>query len=172
MNINLRPEQSDDYEGITRVNDLSFQRKAEGKLVEELRKLKDFDPGLSIVAESGNEIIGHILFTPVTIENNGQVYQSLTLAPMAVLPEYQKRSIGKLLVIYGLQMAKDAGHESVFVLGHPSYYPKLGFKKASNWNIKSPFPAPDEAFMAIELVKGNLDHVEGKVVFPPAFDEV
>lgn len=172
MNINLRPEQPSDYEWITRVNDLSFQRKAEGKLVEELRKLKDFDPGLSIVAESGDEIIGHILFTQVTIENNTKVYQSLTLAPMAVLPEYQKRSIGKLLVIYGLQMAKDAGYESVIVLGHPSYYPKLGFKKASNWNIKSPFPAPNEAFMAIELIKGCLDHVEGKVIFPPAFDEV
>jgi putative acetyltransferase len=172
MNINLRPEQPDDYEGITRVNDISFQRKAEGKLVEELRKLKGFDPRLSIIAESKGEIVGHILFTPVDIENNGQKYRSLTLAPMSVLPEYQKKSIGKLLIIFGLQMAKDAGYQSVVVLGHPSYYPKLGFVKASNWNIKSPFPAPDDAFMVKELSPGALDGIEGKVIFPDAFDDV
>lgn len=172
MNIQLRPEQHNDYEGITRVNDISFQRKAEGKLVAELRKLKYFDPRLSIVAESKDEIVGHILFTLVDIENNGKKYKSLNLAPMSVLPEYQKRSIGKLLVIFGLQMAKDAGHQSVVVLGHPSYYPKLGFVKASNWKIKSPFPAPDEAFMAQELVPGALEGIEGKVVFPSAFDGV
>lgn len=172
MNINLRPEQPNDYEGITRVNDLSFQRKAEGKLVVELRKSKDFDPNLSIIAESNGEIIGHILFTPVSIELKNRTAHSLTLAPMSILPDFQKRSIGKLLVVFGLQAAKDAGHQSVVVLGHPSYYPKFGFKKASNWNIKSPFPAPDDAFMAIELMPGSLEGIEGKVVFPSAFDGV
>lgn len=172
MNINLRSEQPSDFEGITRVNNISFQRKAEGKLVYELRKQKDFDPRLSIVAESSGEIIGHILFTPVDIVNNGQKYKSLTLAPMSVLPKYQKKSVGKLLVIFGLQIAKDTGYQSVVVLGHPSYYPKLGFVKASDWNIKSPFPAPDEAFMVKELIPGALDGIEGKVIFPDAFDDV
>lgn len=172
MNIALRPENPQDYHGISRVNDLAFKRKAEGKLIEELRISGNFKKQLSIVAEVDNEIIGHILFTPVAIRNNGKSYNSLTLAPMSILPEYQKRSIGKLLVIFGLQLAKESGYTSVVVLGLPSYYPKLGFKKASNWDIKSPFPAPDEAFMAIELEPGSLDNISGKVIFPSAFDEV
>jgi len=172
MNINLRPEQAEDYQGITRVNDVAFKRKAEGKLIEELRKADDFNSNLSIVAETEAEVIGHILFTPVSIKNNGHQNKSLALAPMAVLPEFQKRSVGKLLVIFGLQIAKESGYESVVVLGYPSYYSKFGFKRASKWNIKSPFPAPDEAFMAIELIPGSLDGISGQVIFPPAFDNV
>lgn len=172
MNITIRPEIPEDYPGITRVNDIAFKRTAEGRLIEELRKLKKYNCNLSIVAESGGEIIGHVLFTPVFIENEGQKFISLTLAPMSVLPEYQKKSVGKLLIVYGLQAAKDAGYESIVVLGHPSYYPKFGFKKASGWNIKSPFPAPDEAFMAIELIPGSLEGISGKVIFPSPFDEV
>lgn len=172
MNITIRPEKEKDYTGIIRVNDMAFKRKAEGKLIDELRKLENFDSRLSFVAEVDGEIIGHLLFTPVAIENNGQNYKTLTLAPMSILPEFQKRSVGRLLIIYGLQIAKETGYESVVVLGHPSYYPKLGFKPASRWNIKSPFPAPDNAFMAIELFPGSLDNVSGKVIFPSAFDEV
>ena len=172
MNIKLRPEQPGDYQGITRVNDIAFKRKAEGKLIEELRKADNYDSNLSIVAETEAEIIGHILFTPVSIKNKGHHYKSLALAPMSVLPEFQKRNVGKLLVIFGLQIAKESGYESVIVLGHPSYYPKLGFKRASKWSIKSPFPAPDEAFMAIELFPGSLDGISGQVIFPSAFDNV
>lgn len=172
MNINLRPEQSGDYKGITRVNDIAFKRTAEAKLVAALRKRQEFDPRLSVVALSDNEIVGYLLLTPVAIDGNDKNFKCLALAPMAVLPEYQKRSIGKLLIIYGLQMAKESGYDSVVVLGHPSYYPKLGFKPASNWGIQSPFPAPDEAFMALELVPGSLKNTKGRVIFPDPFDEV
>lgn len=172
MNITIRPETEKDYTCITRVNDLAFKRKAEGKLIEELRKLDNFDSRLSFVAEVDEEIVGHLLFTTVAIDNNDMDHKTLTLAPMSILPEFQKRSVGKLMIIYGLQIAKEAGYGSVVVLGHPSYYPKLGFKPASKWNIKSPFPTPDNAFMAIELFPGSLDNVSGKVIFPSAFDEV
>ena len=89
---------------------------------------------------------------------------------MSVLPEFQKKSIGKLMVVYALQTAKDIGYDSVVVLGHPSYFPKFGFEPASTWKIKSPFPAPDEAFMAIELKFGSLQEKSGTVEFPAAFD--
>ena len=168
--ITLRKESKNDYAGITKVNDRSFGRKAEGKLVEALRKTEEFVPELSIVAEEDKQIVGHILFLPVAILSSENVFQTLTLAPMSVLPEYQQKSIGKLLVIYGLQVARDLGYESAIVLGHPSYYPKFGFLKASKWDIKSPFPAPDEAFMAIELVNGSLENVNGNVVFPEEFN--
>ena len=167
--VTLRKENSSDYADIVRVNDLAFGRKAEGNLVNALRKTDLFIPDLSIVAESEKQIVGHILFYPVFIHNKDKKIATLTLAPMSVLPDFQKKSIGKLLVVYGLQMAHDLGHDSVVVLGHPSYYPKFGFQPASKWEIRSPFPAPDEAFMAKELKKGGLLNVSGKVEFPDAF---
>ncbi len=168
--ITLRKETEKDYPEIGRVNDLAFVRKAEGRLINTLRNTENYIPELSIIAEYEGQIIGHILFYPVQIHNGDDRHPSLELAPMSVLPEFQKKSIGKLLVVYALQAAKDLGHKSVLVLGHPSYYPKFGFEAASKWNIKSPFPAPDEVFMAIELEPGSLDKVSGTVKFPEAFD--
>lgn len=168
--ITLRKETEKDYPEIIRVNDRAFGRKAEGKLVNTLRNTDNYISELSIIAENEGQVIGHILFYPVQIHNGDDRHTSLELAPMSVLPEFQKKSIGKLLVIYALQVAKDLGHKSVMVLGHPSYYPRFGFETASKWKIKSPFPAPDEAFMAIELERGSLDKVSGTVEFPEAFD--
>jgi len=168
--IKLRKETPADYPDIRMVNDVAFGRKAESKLVDTLRNTTGFIPDLSAVAEVDGKVIGHILFYPVTITKDEQKHASLQLAPMSVLPAFRKKSIGKLLVIYGLQAAKDLGHSSVIVLGHPSYYPKFGFERASKWNITSPFPAPDEAFLAIELKRGSLEKVSGIVVFPEAFD--
>ncbi|MEJ2595236.1 MAG: N-acetyltransferase [bacterium] len=165
----LRKENNSDYADIVRVNDLAFGRKAEGNLVNALRKTDLYIPDLSIVAETDSQVVGHILFYPVFIHDKGKKFATLTLAPMSVLPDFQKKSIGKLLVLYGLQVAHDLNHSSVVVLGHPSYYPKFGFQPASKWNIKSPFPAPNEAFMARELKKGGLQNVSGKVEFPEAF---
>lgn len=170
--ITIRHETAKDYPGIAKVNDLAFGRKAESKLIETLRNENAFIPELSIITEVDKNIVGHILFFPAKITNEKETHNTLTLAPMSVLPEFHKQSIGKLLVIYGLQTARNLGHKSVVVLGHPSYYPKFGFEPASTWNITSPFPAPDEAFMAIELERGCLEPVSGKVSFPSAFDEL
>lgn len=170
--ITLRKETKTDYAGIRRINDLAFGRKAESKLIDLLRKKEDFVPDLSILAEVNKQLVGHILFTPVKIESGSESFTTLCLAPMSVLPDYQQKSIGKLLVIQGLQTAKDLGYTSVVVLGHPSFYPKFGFQPASKWEINSPFPAPDEAFMAIELVTTSLENVKGKVEFPPEFDDL
>lgn len=170
--ITLRKETKTDYPGIRRINDIAFGRKAESRLIDLLRKKDEFVADLSIVAEQNEQLIGHILFTPIKIESGSESYQTLCLAPMSVLPEFQQKSIGKLLVIQGLQVAKDLGYNSVVVLGHPSFYPKFGFEPASKWGIKSPFPAPDEAFMAIELFRDCLKKVNGKVVFPPEFDDL
>ena len=170
--ITLRKEETEDFESIAMINDRAFGRTAESKLIDTLRNTDVFIPDLSVVAQVDAKVIGHILFYPVTIVKNDRKYTSLQLAPLSVLPEFQKKSIGKLLVLYALQVARDLGHKSVLVLGHPSYFPKFGFEAASKWNIKSPFPAPDEAFMAIELERGSLDNVSGTVEFPEAFDEL
>jgi putative acetyltransferase len=170
--ITLRKETKKDFPEISKVNDIAFGRKAESRLIEQLRKKDEFVAELSIVAEVNEQLAGHILFTPIKIESATESYTTLCLAPMSVLPEFQQKSIGKLLVIQGLQAAKDLGFKSVVVLGHPSFYPKFGFKPASKWEIKSPFPAPDEAFMAIELLPNSLKDIHGKVVFPPEFDDL
>jgi len=89
---------------------------------------------------------------------------------MSVLPEYQNRGIGTELVKSGLEKSGEFGFESVIVLGHEKYYPRFGFKPASNWNIKSPFPVPDEAFMAIELIPNALTEVNGAVIYPKEYE--
>ncbi len=168
MQFIIREEIPADYKKISLINDLAFKQTDESKLITKLRNSNSFIPKLSIIAEIDNEIVGHILFTKIQIISN-EIYDSLALAPMAVLPEFQNRRIGSALVRAGLKKAKDLKFKSVIVLGHKNYYPKLGFQKASNWQIKCPFEVPDEAFMAIELIKNGLDNISGIVQYPKAF---
>ena len=88
---------------------------------------------------------------------------------MAVIPKYQKKGIGGKLIAAGLKKAKEFRFRSIVVLGHPNYYQKFGFTKASDWNIKVPFDAPDEAFMALEIDKGELHNKAGIIEYPPEF---
>jgi putative acetyltransferase len=169
LDITLRFEKSRDYKDITRINDLAFGQKNEGILIEHLRKNRDFLPELSIVAEKDGIIIGHILFFPIQIKSKDNSYKSVSLAPMAVLPEYQNQGIGGKLIRYGLEKCREKGYQSVIVLGHPEYYPRFGFEKASKWGIRPPFEAPDEAFMAIELIEGGLKGISGVVEYPDEY---
>lgn len=169
MTITLRPETSNDYQDISRVNDLAFGQKNEGVIIQSLRKNKIFVPELSIVAEKDGMIIGHILFFPVQIKSKDKSHKSISLAPMAVVPEYQNQGIGSKLVRYGLEKCREKGYQSVIVLGHPKYYPRFGFEKASKCGIIPPFEAPDEAFMAVELVQGGLQGISGVVEYPEEY---
>lgn len=91
---------------------------------------------------------------------------------MAVLPEFQKRGIGTLLVEAGLAECRKAQYDFVVVLGHPEYYPRFGFVPASRYGIKCEYPVPDEVFMLIELRAGALQGRHGIVKYEPEFDEV
>ena len=91
---------------------------------------------------------------------------------MAVLPDHQKQGIGSAMVRSGLDACRQAGHRIVIVLGHADYYPRFGFTPAGDRGLRPPFPAPDEAFMALALVPAGLDKISGTVRYPPAFDEV
>jgi putative acetyltransferase len=159
-------ETPDDYDAIKEVNDKAFRQKQEGDLVEKLRKKTDYISDLSLIAIHNNKIIGHILFFPVTIKYKNKEELTLSLAPMAVLPEYQNKGVGGTLIRAGLKKAKKIGFNSVVVLGHPGYYPRFGFRKTSEWNIKEPFGVPDEAMMAIELKEGCLDPGGGIIAYP------
>ncbi len=126
---------------------------------------------MSLVAELDNEIVGHILFYPITIRSDTAKFQSLSLGPMAVTPALQRKGIGSRLVIRGFEAAIKLGHTSVMVVGHPEYYPKFGFKPASQWNIQVPFEVPDDAFLALELAEGELEEKRGTVEYPEEFIE-
>jgi putative acetyltransferase len=167
----IRPETEKDYEKIKRVNDLAFGQKNEGLLVEKLRQTSNYIPALSLVAELNNEIVGHILFYPVSVHSSGASYPTLSLGPMAVIPAFQRKGVGRQMVFEGLEIAKSLGHDSVIVIGHPEYYPRFGFRLASKWDIKSTFEVPVEVFMAIELVEGALQGKSGTVEYPKEFEE-
>lgn len=169
-----RQETQDDFQEVFELNNKAFGQDNEAKLVNTLRDNPNvFIPELSIVAAEKNKIIGHILLTKITIKDkNGNLHESLGLAPMAVLPEFQKNGIGGELIRYGLETAKQLSYQSVIVLGHEHYYPKFGFEPAEKWNIKAPFDVPSNVFMAIELVKGSLENISGAVIYPKEFETV
>jgi putative acetyltransferase len=170
----LRQERQADLADIFEINKAAFGQDNEAKLVDALRNNQTvFVPELSIVAIANNKIVGHILFTKINIQDEqGNNYESLGLAPMAVRPESQKNGIGGRLIRKGLEVAKALGFKSVIVLGHEHYYPKFGFEPAVKWNIKSTFDVPSNVFMAIELVEGGLKNISGTVVYPNEFETV
>lgn len=172
MNIQIRPEHKNDISAISMLNDMAFGQEAEGNLIVKLRKNKNFIKDLSLVACMGNEIIGHILFSKIIIKNDTEEFESLALAPMAVIPEFQGLGIGSQLINKGLQKATKLGYKSVIVLGHENYYSRFDFKPASQFQISCPFEVPDANFMALELIKGSLDKVSGCVVYPKEFKDL
>ncbi|PEL21265.1 GNAT family N-acetyltransferase [Bacillus wiedmannii] len=173
--VTIRQEQKSDYRKTEEVvkevflNE-EYSDKKEHELVKRIRECDAFVPELSIVAVD-EEIVGHIMLSKITIEKDGASVDSLALAPVSVARSHQKKGIGGKLIVAALEKAKGLGYVSVVVLGHPEYYPKFGFKKASEWNIKAPFEVPDEVFMVMELRGNALEGVEGVVEYSSAFAE-
>ena len=118
-----------------------------------------------------HQLIGHILFSPVTLSGQPRSPAIAGLGPMAVLPEWQRRGIGSLLVTTGLAYCASADYVAVVVLGHPAYYPRFGFVPASGFKIKSEFNVPDEVFMVKELQNGALQDLMGTIQYHPAFKQ-
>lgn len=148
------------------VNLAAFDSPAEARLVDALRG-QTF-PYLSLVADDKGRIVGHIMFTPVLLPGHPRA-RLLGLAPMAVVPEYQRSGVGTALIEEGLLQARDLGAGAVVVLGHPSYYPRFGFEPASAHGITCEYDAPDEAFMILELAPGHLEGLAGTVQYHGAF---
>ncbi|MGG7211226.1 GNAT family N-acetyltransferase [Clostridium baratii] len=172
MSIIIREENNKDFNEVYEVIRLAFMNAEhtdhnEYNLVNKLRGSEAFVKGLSLVAEDNGKIVGHILLTKIKIGNS----ESLALAPLAVLPNYQKSGIGSKLIIESHKRAKELGYRSVIVLGHPDYYPRFGYEPASRWGIKAPFEVPDESFMAIELIENGLKDVSGIVKYAKEFFE-
>ena len=177
MAIKIRPESNEEYSRTEEVVKKAFLNEEmsdhqEHRLVQKLRNSEAFIPELSLVAIGQHEnILGHLMLTTNKIINENDTVESLSLAPVSVLPEYQYKGIGSQLIKEGIKRAKELGYKSIIVLGHPEYYPKFGFHPASFWNIKAPYDVPDEVFMALELQTDALENVQGIVQYPKAFEE-
>jgi putative acetyltransferase len=167
MKVHIRPETKDDIRKIWQVNASAFDTEAEANLVDNLRN--NGMPLISLVAEANKKLIGHILFSPVTLSGTKRDIKIAGLAPMSVLPDHQKQGVGAALVQEGLKLCTSSGYKAVVVLGHPDYYPKFGFVPSSGFGIKSEYDVPDEVFMIKELENGALSEYAGVVKYHPLF---
>lgn len=164
----VRGETEADTAHVRRINREAFGRDAEADLVETLGR--NGKSVLSLVAEVEDRVVGHILFTRVAIEAPKGSLGGLGLAPVAVLPDLQRRGVGSMLIRAGLHRCRSEGHGAVLVLGHPSYYPRFGFVPAARFGLRWEHEAPEGTFMALELRAGALKDGEGGLVkFQPEF---
>ncbi len=169
--ITIRSEKKKDSEAIHEVNQMAFGQEDESLLIRRVRNSPRFIPDLSLVAVRKGEIVGHILFSPVSIKTKQGDIPALSLAPMAVLPAFQNQGIGSKLTREGLARCRRLGHKIVVVIGHPDYYPRLGFVPARPTGLEVAFPVPGDAFMVHELIPQSLEGIKGMVKYPPEFDD-
>jgi putative acetyltransferase len=166
----IRLERPADAPAIRQVNELAFAQPAEADLVEKLRQA--CADAVSLVAVDDG-IVGHILFTPVVVESDGQRVVGMGLAPMAVHPDWQRRGIGSQLVRSGMDILRDRGCPFVVVVGHPEYYPRFGFERASAHGLASQWEGmPDASFMVLILNTQTMAGVSGVARYRKEFDDV
>ena len=167
--MQIRNEEPADWAAVHAVNEAAFGRSAEADLVDALRE--QATPLVSLVAEKDGDVVGHILFSLVSLGAHAEL-KIMGLAPMAVAPGHQRQGIGTLLVPAGLEECRRLGCLAVVVLGHPEFYPRFGFVPSSRFGIGCEYEAPEEAFMALELCPGALSGKSGTVQFHAAFRSV
>jgi len=169
MDLIIRAETDADREAVYAVHSAAFKTASEADLVDALR-IKAH-PLVSLVAESSERIVGHILFSPARMSGHPELL-IMGLAPMGVLPGRQRRGVGSALVRAGLEACRQLGVSVVVVLGHPAYYPRFGFLPSSRFDISSEYDVPEEVFMAIELQPNALAKKSGKVCYHEAFESL
>jgi putative acetyltransferase len=165
--LTIRQETTADFSGIRTVVQAAFGRKGESDLVDGLRRSGALI--LSAVALSDDRIVGHVAFSSLTIDESRL---ALALAPVAVMPDCQRRGVGSALIRWSLEECQRLGHEVVIVLGDPSYYCRFGFTPCLEFGIVCPFPVPPEHFMVLELSPGAASRCLGTVRCPPEFESL
>ncbi len=169
ISITVRPELPTDVESVREVNLAAFEQPTEADLVDMLRR--SCPEALSLVADVGGQVVGHILFTPARLATTDHIIMGMGLAPMAVLPSFQRRGIGSRLVDEGLQMLRSRRCPFVIVVGHPEYYPRFGFEPASHHGLSCQWEGvPDEAFMVVNLDADRMQGATGIVRYRDEFD--
>lgn len=169
--ITIREETPQDAPLVRKVNELAFEQPQEAVLVDRLRE--SCDDLLSLVAVDGEEVVGHILFSPVTVPDpEGGEIRGMGLAPMAVVPGRQGQGVGSALVERGLALLRERGCPYVIVLGHATYYPRFGFVPAIQHGLTCPWDGiPDDVFMAQVFDVERMRGVSGVARYRDEFDE-
>jgi putative acetyltransferase len=164
--MRVRAELPADVDAVRELNRAAFGGPDEARIVDALRAT--VTPLVSLVAEAQDRVVGHILFSPVTLAATPHPLV-MGLAPMAVLPSHQRAGIGTALVHAGLDACRALGAAGVVVVGHPTYYPRFGFVPASRFGLTCEYDVRDDVFMALELTPGALAGYREQVRFHPAF---
>ncbi len=164
--MQIRAEKENDQDAVHTVNVSAFETPSEADLVNAIRE--QAKPIVSLVAEDDGEVVGHIMFSPVSLSGSPNL-KLMGLAPMAVAPKHQRKGIGSALVRAGLEQCRNLGFAAVVVLGHPKYYPRFGFSPSSQFGIDSEYDVPEEVFMAMELQPEALSGKTGTVSYHAAF---
>jgi putative acetyltransferase len=167
--VTIRDELPADHSSVFGINSSAFESPAEALLVDKLRSASI--PRLSLVAELDSRIVGHIMFTPVSVGGALPTSDTMGLAPMAVLPAFQGKGVGSLLVQRGLERCRQMGARLVFVLGHPEFYPRFGFVSAAPEGLHFENHKLDPYFFVHELVPGALSEASGDVKYHSFFSE-
>ena len=168
--MRMRIERVEDQDIVREIHLSAFEGVGEANLVDRLRH--DTLEYISLVAEnSNNEIVGHIMFSPVRIEGSGDIV-IMGLAPVSVKPEEQNKGYGSALIKAGLIECLKRNVDAVVLLGHAAYYPRFGFKASTQFDMTCEYDVPPECFMVLELKPASLDTVSGIVRYHPAFKEL
>jgi len=165
----IRLEEQNDWSAVHSVNLAAFSTAAEAHLVDVLRE--QARPHVSLVAEDNGIVVGHILFSPVSLSGHPAL-SLMGLGPMAVSPAYQRRGIGSALVRAGLARSQELGFGAVVVLGRPGFYPRFGFSRSARFDIRCEYEVPADTFMVMELEPGFLRGVSGTIKYHSAFGAV
>lgn len=166
----VRTELPRDFDAVRVLLSLSFRREAEARLVDRLRAAGKLS--VALVAEDKERILGHVVFSKNVVSVEGVPANLLVLAPIAVMPAFQRLGVGSALVSSGLERARAQGHAGVLVLGDPGFYARFGFVPAARFGLKSPVSAPAESFMAIELEPGSVAGLSGVVRYGHEYDDL
>ena len=166
--LEIREEIEGDAPAIWHVQEQAFEEKDEARVVDMLRASGSVV--LSLVAVAAGRVVGHVLFSPVTVESSPADSRWVALGPIGVLPDNQGSGIGSRLVREGLDICRLRGCDGAVLLGDPAYYGRFGFVPASDYGLTSVYGG-GPAFQAIELRQGALGQVTGVVRFAPEFDE-
>jgi putative acetyltransferase len=171
--MHIREATASDLDVVLCVEDQAFGREDVTNLTRDLLNDPSAEPLVSLLAFDDEQAVGHILFTAARLEGEQQVATSI-LAPLAVVPDSQKRGIGGKLIERGLQILSEARVDLVFVLGHPGYYPRHGFQPAGRLGFEAPYPIPvkdADAWMLQSLRSGVIGAAGGKVICADALDQ-
>jgi putative acetyltransferase len=162
--MDIRLEQPADEAQVRAVNEKAFGRPEEAGIVDRLRL--SCPEAISLVADDGGAVVGHIIFTVVFIDSPKGKLWGRGLAVMAVLPDRQRQGIGSRLIERGLDLLREEKCPFVIVVGHPEYYPRFGFTRASGYNLSSQWEGmPDEAFMVLVMDQGAMQGVSGVAAY-------